>query len=52
MAIVKSKSCHNNAYAREQVAKLDEWAKGFLFGLIVGMLFVIGVIWAMTGPLR
>ncbi len=40
------------AYARGEARKLDEWAKGALFGFVFGWAFGLGVLWAAGEALK
>jgi len=39
-------------YAARKVKELDQWAKGFLFGIFMGIVFAFGFIWAIQERLK
>ena len=39
-------------YGKTAVAKLDEWVKGFLFGIFFGIVLILGFIWALQERLK
>lgn len=40
------------AHGKECAAKLDEWARGFIFGFGTGVLVTIGMLGAIMEPLK
>jgi hypothetical protein len=39
-------------YGSRARARLDEWGRVFMVGAMVGALVTVGLIWAITEPLR
>lgn len=39
-------------YAAKKVRELDQWAHGFVVGVVFGGVVVMGIVWAVMEPLK
>lgn len=39
-------------YGKSAATRLDQWARGFVFGVFMGIVFALGFIWALQERLK